>query len=79
ITMDSSDRALLLALPSLAILAAFALPTLSRGFSAAVDWFSVFFFSAAALFFWVYYVSLHTGWPAQPLTNMRRLADGLVP
>lgn len=79
ITMDSSDRALLLALPSLAILAAFALPTLSRGFSAAVDWFSVFFFSAAALFFWVYYVSLHTGWPAQPLTNMRRLADGLIP
>ena len=79
VSMDGSDRALLLALPSLAILAAFALPTLSRGFSAAVDWFSVFFFSAAALFFWLYYVSLQTGWPAQPLVNMRKLAEGLEP
>lgn len=79
ITMDGSERALLLALPSLAILAAFALPTLSRGFSAAVDWFSVFFFSAAALFFWLYYLSMHTGWPARPLANLKRLADGFEP
>ncbi|MBW8845830.1 MAG: hypothetical protein JF607_12770 [Burkholderiales bacterium] len=79
IGMDGSDRALLLALPSLAILAAFALPTLSRGFSAAVDWFSVFFFSASALFFWLYYLSMHTGWPAQPLANLRRLAEGFTP
>ena len=79
IAMEGSDRALLLALPSLAILAAFALPTLSRGFSAAVDWFSVFFFSAASLFFWLYYVSMQTGWPARPLANMRRLAEGFEP
>ena len=79
IGMDGSERALLLALPSLAILAAFALPTLSRGFSAAVDWFSVFFFSAAALFFWLYYLSMHTGWPARPLANLRRLAEGFEP
>lgn len=79
VAMDGSDRALLLALPSLAILAAFALPTLSRAFAAAVDWFSLFFFSAAALFFWLYYVSMHTGWPAQPLANMRRLAEGFEP
>ncbi len=79
VAMDGSDRALLLALPSLAILAAFALPTLSRGFSAAVDWFSVFFFSASALFFWLYYLSMQTGWPARPLANMRRLAEGFAP
>lgn len=79
ITMDGSERALLLALPSLAILAAFALPTLSRGFSAAVDWFSVFFFSAAALFFWLYYLSMHTGWPTRPLANLKRLAEGFEP
>lgn len=79
IAMDGSERALLLALPSLAILAAFALPTLSRGFSAAVDWFSVFFFSAAALFFWLYYVSMHSGWPEQPIANLRRLAEGFEP
>ena len=79
IAMDGSERALLLALPSLAILAAFALPTLSRGFSAAVDWFSVFFFSAAALFFWLYYLSMHTGWPSRPLANLKRLAEGFEP
>ena len=79
VAMDGSERALLLALPSLAILAAFALPTLSRGFSAAVDWFSVFFFSAAALFFWLYYLSMQTGWPARPLANLRRLAEGFEP
>lgn len=79
IGMDGSERALLLALPSLAILSAFALPTLSRGFSAAVDWFSVFFFSAAALFFWLYYLSMHTGWPERPLANLKRLAEGFEP
>ena len=77
--MDGSDRALLLGLPALAVLASFALPTLKRGFSAAMDWFSVFFFSACALFFWVYYVSMHLGWPAQPLANLRRLAEGFTP
>ena len=79
IAMDGSERPLLLALPSLAILAAFALPTLSRGFAAAVDWFSVFFFSAAALFFWLYYLSMHAGWPERPLANLRRLAEGFEP
>lgn len=79
IAMDGSDRALLLALPSLAILAAFALPTLTRSFAAAVDWFCVFIFSAVALFGWLYYLSMHTGWPAQPLANLRRLAEGFEP
>jgi hypothetical protein len=77
--MDGSDRALLLGLPALAVLASFALPTLKRGFSAAMDWFSVFFFSACGLFFWVYYVSMQSGWPAQPLANLRRLAQGFTP
>ncbi|MDC8773970.1 hypothetical protein [Roseateles albus] len=79
ILMGGSDRALLLALPALALLAAFALPTLQRGFAAAIDWFSVFFFSAGALFFWVYYSSMQLGWPAVPLANLRRLATGFEP
>ncbi|MFT7724607.1 MAG: hypothetical protein QM788_17555 [Roseateles sp.] len=79
VAMGGSERALLLALPSLAILAAFALPTLSRSIAAAVDWFCVFIFSAVALFGWLYYLSMHTGWPARPLANMRRLAEGFEP
>ena len=79
VLMGGSDRALLLSLPAMAVLAAFALPTLRRGMTAAMDWFSVFFFSACALFFWVYYVSMHLGWPATPLANLRRLAEGFEP
>src|SRR4029078_13054730 len=45
VAMAGSDRALMLALPALAVLAAFALPTLKRSAAAAVDWFSVFFFT----------------------------------
>ncbi len=77
--MGGSDRALLLALPALALLAAFALPTLQRGFAAAVDWFSVFFFSGSALFFWLYYSSMQLGWPATPMANLRKLAIGFEP
>lgn len=74
-----SDRTLLLALPGLAVLAAFALPTLKRGFTAAVDWFSVFFFSVSALVIWVIYLAMQTGWPSQPAANVRRLAPGFLP
>lgn len=77
--MNGSDRALLLALPALAVLASFALPTLRRSVAAAMDWFSVFFFSAGALFVWAYYASMQAGWPTQPLANIRKLAQGFEP
>jgi len=69
IAVGGSDRTLLLALPGIAVLAAFALPTLSRSGSAAVDWFSVFFCGGLALALWVVYLSLQTGWPTTPLRN----------
>ena len=79
IAMGGSDRALMLALPPLAVLAAFTLPTLQRATASAIDWFSVFFFSASALAIWVIYVSLQTGVPAKPAANVARLAPGFVP
>jgi 4-amino-4-deoxy-L-arabinose transferase-like glycosyltransferase len=79
ITMGGSDRALLLGLPPLAALAAFALPTLQRATAAAIDWFSVCLFTAFALVIWVIYVSMHTGVPAQPAVNIARLAPGYAP
>lgn len=78
VAMSGSDRALLLSVPGLAVLAAFALPTLRRSSSAAIDWFSVFFFSIAAIVIWVVYVGFQTGVPAQPAANVRRLAPGFV-
>ncbi len=76
ITMGGSDRALMLGLPALAVLAAFALPTLQRATAAAIDWFSVCFFTIFAAAIWVVYVSMQTGVPAQPGANVARLAPG---
>jgi hypothetical protein len=67
--MGGSDRALLLAVPGLAILAAFSLPTLQRGASAAIDWFSVFFFSLSALVVWVIYSSIQLNLPPSPCST----------
>jgi hypothetical protein len=79
VAMGGSDRALMLGLPPLAVLAAFALPTLHRGTSSAIDWFSVFFFSVWALAIWVVYLSVYTGFPAKPAANVMKLAPGFVP
>lgn len=79
LAMGGSDRALMLAVPALAALAAFALPTLQRSAAAAIDWFSVFFFSACALVIWVIYVAMQTGVPAKPAANVAKLAPGFVP
>jgi hypothetical protein len=74
-----SDRALLLGLPAFASLAAFALPTLRRSVSAFIDWFTLLFFSFGALIIWVVWISLQTGYPAQPAINVARLAPGFEP
>ena len=79
VVMGGSDRALLLGLPSLAVLAAFALPTLKRSAAAAIDWFSVFFFTAIAIAIWVVYASMHLGVPAKPAANIAKLASGFAP
>ena len=76
VTMGGSDRALLLGLPALAVMAAFALPTLKRSATAAIDWFSMFFFTAAALTIWVVYVAMQTGVPAKTAANVERQVPG---
>ncbi|OYU74873.1 MAG: hypothetical protein CFE45_33850, partial [Burkholderiales bacterium PBB5] len=79
IGMDGSDRALMLGLPAIAVLAAFALPTLQRGRTAAIDWFSVFFFTVSAGIVWVFYAAMQTGTPAKALATILRLAPGFQP
>jgi len=75
---DSSDRTLLLALPALAPLAAFALPTLKRQVSALIDWFTLLFFSGCGIIIWVVWCSMLTGYPQQPASNVLRLAPGFA-
>jgi len=76
IAMGGSSRALMLALPPLAVIAAFALPTLERSASAAIDWFSVFFFTIAAATGWAFYLAMHTGVPAKLAANVAKLSPG---
>ena len=75
----SSDRSLLLGLPALAALAAFALPTLQRSVAALIDWFTLLFFTGCAVVIWVVWVSLQTGVPAKPAQNVMKLAPGFEP
>ncbi|MBE0474060.1 hypothetical protein [Rhodoferax sp.] len=79
LTTSAADRSLLLALPALAALAAFALPTLSRSVGALIDWFTLIFFTGWALVIWVIWIAMQTGVPAQPAANVARLAPGFVP
>jgi hypothetical protein len=75
----SSDRSLLLALPALATLAAFSLPTLKRSVAALIDWFTLLFFSGCAVVIWVVWISMQTGVPAKPAANVAKLAPGFEP
>ena len=79
LAMGGSDRALMLGLPGLAVLAALALPTFRRSTAAAVDWFSMLLFTGAAGFIWLMYVAMQTGVPAKPAANVAKLAAGFIP
>lgn len=78
-TTDFSDRSLLLALPALATLAAFALPTFRRSAAALVDWFTLLFFSGAAFIIWGYWIAMQTGVPPKMAASITRLVPGFVP
>lgn len=75
----SSDRTLLLGLPAIASLAAFALPTLQRQMASLIDWFTLLFFSGCGLVVWVVWLAMQTGIPSQPAANVARLAPGFRP
>lgn len=76
VAMGGSDRALLIALPPLAVLAAFCLPILQRSLGAAIDWFSVCFFTVCAAAIWLGYVAIQTGEPARTAANVLKLVPG---
>ncbi|SCC94136.1 conserved membrane hypothetical protein [Thiomonas sp. X19] len=69
---------LVLVLPPAAALAALALPVMRRGSMAALDWFSLMFFSLLALVVWVLWLAMLTGFPAKPAANIARLAPGFI-
>ena len=74
-----SDRSLLLSLPPLAALAAFALPTLKRSVASLIDWFTLLFFTGCMIIIWVIWIAMQTGVPRQPAANVAKLAPGFEP
>lgn len=74
--MGANERALLTALPPLAVLAAFALPILQRSLGAALDWFSVCFFTVCAGLIWLGYVAIQSGHPTRTAAQIAKLVPG---
>jgi hypothetical protein len=76
---NQPDRWFLSALPALACLAAFALPTMKRSLKSLIDLFTLLFFSTCGLVIWVVWMALETGIPPQPAANVARLAPLFTP
>ncbi len=79
IATPASDRSLLVGLPAIATLAAFALPTLSRSVAALIDWFTLLFFTGAAVLIWLGWLAMQTGIPPKPAANLYRAYPGFEP
>ena len=79
LTTAAADKSLLLALPPLAALAAFALPTLKRPVASLIDWFTLLFFTGCGVVIWVVWIAMQTGVPKQPAANVAKLAPGFEP
>jgi 4-amino-4-deoxy-L-arabinose transferase-like glycosyltransferase len=74
-----TNRLYMLLLPALAVLAAFALPTLKRGAINAFDWFAVLSFTILGVFVWLVWLAAQTGFPHPLARNLARLVPGFVP
>lgn len=70
---------LLYALPCMAILAAFSMPTLKRSMAALVDWFALFLFTLLIIAIWVYWYAMLTGHPEKQAAQVLRLIPGFKP
>lgn len=73
---SAGDIQFILVLPPMAVLAAFALPTLTRAVINAIDWFSLLFFTIFGSFVWFMWVAKTTGWPPRVAANVFRLLPG---
>ena len=73
-----SERYLIILVPPMAILAAFALPFLKRGLINFIDWFALISFTVVAGFIWVIWFAKMTGFPQTTANNVARYLPGFV-
>lgn len=74
-----SNQLYMLFLPTLAVFAAFALPTLKRGAINAIDWFAVLSFTIVGTIVWLVWLAALTGFPTLFARNLARYAPGFTP
>ncbi len=74
-----TNQLFILLLPGLAILGAFALPTLKRGAINAMDWFALLSFTLLGGFVWTVWIAAQTGFPSAIAHNLARLLPGFQP
>ena len=70
------DVMLLLSLPALSALAAFALPTFKRSVGAFIDWFTLLFFTIVAGYLWVLWSAMQLGSSASITRTVSRKLQG---
>jgi hypothetical protein len=78
VATGGSDRALMIGLPGIAVLAAFALPTMRRSATAAIDWFSLFFFTLLGASIWLAYFSQTLGLDSLSAAIARRVGPDFI-
>ncbi len=76
---DSGEPEYVLFAAPLAVLAAFALPTMRRGVINTLDWFALMCFSVTILCVWIGWAALHYKIPKQISLNIARLTTGYEP
>jgi 4-amino-4-deoxy-L-arabinose transferase-like glycosyltransferase len=79
ISPQSDEAEYVLLICPLAILAAFAIPTMRRGVINTLDWFALMCFSVTAACVWIGWFALHFGIPKQISLNIARLTVGYEP
>lgn len=79
ISPQSDEAEYVLLICPLAVLAAFAIPTMRRGVINTLDWFALMCFSVTAACVWIGWFALHFGIPKQISLNIARLTVGFEP
>ena len=76
---ESGEPEFILLVAPMAVLAAFALPTMRRGVINTLDWFALMCFSVTAVCAWVGWAALHFGIPRGIQLNIQRQTAGFEP
>jgi len=73
------ERAVIVLIPPLAVLAALGATTLRRALDNVIDWLAIAVFSLSLVFFWAHYLAMELGAPRAMAASIAHLAPGYVP